>query len=267
MKKQRGYFPGVVSIEGLPLYIEGRNGNCNVKSAQLATHQRAFEALQEQGIHPKYARMDAGSYTTEVVNFFDQQQVSFFIRANQSQQLLTAASKVKEWESTEIGCQSIELASLSHLFGNNVHRIVAQRQVKHSKQIDVFTGDNYSYRFIITNDWQIKEKQAIEFYNARGASEKIFDIQNNDFNWKCMPHSFLEQNTVYLIIMAIAHLIYKWLLSIFAEKVEGLNPKARLKQFIFRFVAIVAKVTRSARQSIISIATDNPKLIMLLNSS
>ena len=61
-KKEKGYFPAVVSISDISLYIEGRNGNCSVKTAQLETHKRALNALHNQGIYPKYARMDAGSY-------------------------------------------------------------------------------------------------------------------------------------------------------------------------------------------------------------
>ena len=121
--------------------------------------------------------------------------------------------------------------------------------------------------FIITNDWDMDKKQVIEFYNERGASEKIFDIQNNDFNWKCMPHSFLEENTVYLIIMAMAHIIYKWLLHIFSQHLDGLTKSSRLKKFIFRFVAVVAKVTRSGRRKVITIATDNKNHIQAINTS
>jgi hypothetical protein len=92
-------------------------------------------------------------------------------------------------------------------------------------------------------------------------------MQNNDFNWDSMPHSFLEENTVYLIIMAVAHIIYKYLLSIFSCLVEGLTKTSRLKKFIFRFVAKVAKLTRSGRRIIIHLATKNQKLIHLVNSS
>ena len=115
--------------------------------------------------------------------------------------------------------------------------------------------------FIITNDWQISDQRVIEFYNQRGASEKVFDVQNNDFNWKCMPHSFLQENTVYLIIMAVAHIVYKWLIKSISKHIEGLSPKARLKQLIFRFVNRVAKITRSGRRQIIALATSNQKLL------
>ena len=256
----------MVSISDIPLYIEGRNGNCSVKTAQLETHKRALNALHNQGIYPKYARMDAGSYIQEVTDYFDCQDILFFIRANQSQCLLEAASSSAQWQDTTIGYQNMQTTTLAYQFGNAAHRIVAYRVLNKTGQINAFTGDSYKYMFIITNDWQISDKQVIEFYNQRGASEKVFDIQNNDFNWKCMPHSFLQENTVYLIIMAVGHIVYKWLINFFSKHIQGLSPKARLKQFIFRFVNTVAKITKSGRRQIIALATSNQKLLNFCNA-
>ena len=256
----------MVSIADLPLYIEGRNGNCSVKTTQLETHKRALGALQEQGIYPKYARMDAGSYIQGVTDYFDSQQMLFFIRANQSQCLLEAASRSEQWQEYTIGYQDMQTTTLAYSFGHTAHRIVAYRVPNKTGQINTFTGDAYKYMFIMTNDWEMSDKQVIEFYNQRGASEKVFDIQNNDFNWKCMPHSFLQENTVYLIIMAIAHIVYKWLIKTFSKHIEGLSPKARLKRFIFRFVNTVAKVTKSGRQQIIALATTNQRLLNFINA-
>ena len=265
-KKERGYFPAVVCIADLPLYIEGRNGNCSVKTTQLETHKRALGALQEQGIYPKYARMDAGSYIQEVTDYFDSQQMLFFIRANQSQCLLEAASRSEQWQECTIGYQDMQTTTLAYQFGHTAHRIVAYRVPNKTGQINTFTGDRYKYMFIMTNDWEMSDKQVIEFYNQRGASEKVFDIQNNDFNWKCMPHSFLQENTVYLIIMAVAHIVYKWLIKSISKHIEGLSPKARLKRFIFRFVNTVAKVTKSGRRQIIALATTNQRLLNFINA-
>ena len=264
-KKEKGYFPAVVSIADVPLYIEGRNGNCNVKTAQLDTHKCALEAFHNQGIYPKYARMDAGSYIQEVTDYFDSHGILFFIRANQSQCLLEAASQKQGWEDCTIGYQDIQTNSFTYLFGNKDHRIVAYRVPNKTGQINSFTGDAYKYMFIITNDWKKNDQQAIEFYNQRGASEKVFDVQNNDFNWKCMPHSFLQENTVYLIIMAIAHIVYKWFVRTYGKYVKGLKPNARLKQFIFRFVTTVAKITKGGRRQIIALATSNQGLLNFSN--
>ena len=265
-KKERGYFPAVVCIADLPLYIEGRNGNCSVKTTQLETHKRALGALQEQGIYPKYTRMDAGSYIQEVTDYFDSQQMLFFIRANQSQCLLEAASRSEQWQECTIGYQDMQTTTLAYQFGHTAHRIVAYRVPNKTGQINTFTGDRYKYMFIMTNDWEMNDKQVIEFYNQRGASEKVFDIQNNDFNWKCMPHSFLQENTVYLIIMAVAHIVYKWLIKSISKHIKGLSPKARLKRFIFRFVNTVAKVTKSGRRQIIALATTNQRLLNFINA-
>ena len=243
-KSQKGYFPGVATISNIPVYIEGRNGNCNVKTAQLSTHKRALGLLAGKGVKPRYARMDCGSYIKEVTDHLHKGDILFSIRASSSETLLTMAADTDNWKACTINFQDMEVNSFKYQFGDYEHRIVAYRMPNKSGQTSV----------------------AIVFYNKRGGSERVFDIQNNDFNWDSMPHSFLEENTVYLIIMAVAHIMFKWLLSIFAGVVDGLSKTSRLKRFIFRFVATVAKFTRSGRRTLVHLATDNQKLIQLANS-
>ena len=78
------------------------------------------------------------------------------------------------------------------------------RENSSDNQLNLFTGDTFKYRSILTNDWDSSEKEVIEFYNQRGASEKTFDVMNNDFGWNHFTCSFLNENSAYLIIMAIA---------------------------------------------------------------
>ncbi|PSR03911.1 MAG: hypothetical protein BRD50_04960 [Bacteroidetes bacterium SW_11_45_7] len=120
------------------------------------------------------------------------------------------------------------------------------------------SGDSYNYHFIITNDRQWADKQIIEYYNGRGNSERLFDIQNNDFNRKRMPASFLEYNTVYLTIMAACHVLYKWLIDNFSKACSVVRNKDRLKKFIFRLVSIPAKVTHSGRRQGVKLFTNLP---------
>lgn len=266
-KNKKGYFPGVATIANIPVYIEGRNGNCNVKTAQLATHKRALKALVNRGVKPRYARMDCGSYIKEVTDYFHEEDILFSVRALNSETLLTMAADTDNWKTCTINFQDMEVNSFKYQFGAYEHRIIAYRVPNKTGQLSAFTNDANKYMFIITNDWDISEKEAIIFYNKRGDSERVFDMQNNDFNWDSMPHSFLEENTVYLIIMAVAHIIYKWLINIFAGVVEGLAKTSRLKKFIFRFVATVAKFTHSSRKTIVHLATKNQSLIQMANSS
>ena len=266
-KNEKGYFPGVATIANIPVYVEGRNGNCNVKTEQLSTHKRALGLLATKGVKPRYARMDCGSYIKEVTDYFHDQNLLFSIRATQSESLLTKAVDQEGWKACTINFQDMEVCSFGYEFGKYKHRIIAYRVPNKTGQRSLLTGDAKKYLFIITNDWDIAEEKAIAFYNARGGSERVFDVQNNDFNWDSMPHSFLEENTVYLIFMAVAHIMYKWLLGIFAKVVDGLSTTSRLKKFIFRTVTIVAKLTRSARRTVVHLATDNQNLIKLANST
>jgi hypothetical protein len=266
-KNKKGYFPGVATISNIPVYIEGRNGNCNVKTAQLSTHKRALKLLASKGVKPRYARMDCGSYIKEVTNHFHKEGILFSIRASNSETLLTKAADTDNWKACTINFQDMEVNSFKYHFGDYEHRIIAYRMPNKTGQKSIFTNDAKNYLFIITNDWDISEREAIIFYNKRGDSERVFDMQNNDFNWDSMPHSFLEENTVYLIIMAVAHIIYKWLLNIFAKVIAGLTKTSRLKKFIFRFVATVAKYTSSGRRDIVHIATNNQSIIQIANST
>ncbi len=45
-KNKKGYFPGVATISNIPVYIEGRNGNCNVKTGTgLQLTKRAIKSI------------------------------------------------------------------------------------------------------------------------------------------------------------------------------------------------------------------------------
>ena len=47
--------------------------------------------------------------------------------------------------------------------------------------MNIFTGNAYIYRSMLTNDWKSTENQVIELYNHREAGEEVFDEMTNDF--------------------------------------------------------------------------------------
>jgi hypothetical protein len=49
-KKADGYFPGIAAFNNIPVYIENRNGNSNVKYKQNQTLLRAYKVLSDQNI-------------------------------------------------------------------------------------------------------------------------------------------------------------------------------------------------------------------------
>jgi hypothetical protein len=110
----------------------------------------------------------------------------------------------------------------------------------------------------LTNEHEKSEKEIIEFYNQRGASEKIFDVQNNDFGWGHLPCSEMNKNTVYLIITAMLKNFYNYIVNNVSKTFKNILPNTRLKQFIFRFICVAGKWVRQGRQNILKLYSNQP---------
>jgi len=125
-------------------------------------------------------------------------------------------------------------------------------------QLDLFDGEKFNYRCILTNDHESSEKEIIEYYNQRGASEKTFDIQNNDFGWNHLPTSNMAANTVYLIITAMLKNFYNYLVGKVSEVFKDILPTSRLKRLIFRFIAVDGRYVYRGRQWTLQLYSNRP---------
>ena len=253
-KKANGYFPGVASVGGCIVYVENRDGNTNVKFHQADTLARMFNLLSNEQIAVHQFRADCGSYSRDVVELLENKCEIFYLRAMQSQE-----QHIQNWQSTEINYQRCDVASIEYQpFGlKRTYRLVVQRTIVEDGQMDLFNG-KYVYRSILTNDLQHSEQQIIEIYNQRGARERDFDQLNNDFGWKHLPCSFLNQNTVFLILMAICKNIYTAFLKQVCSIFTSLTPTSRIKRFLFSFINVPAKWIYSGRQWHLKLFTKLP---------
>ena len=260
-KKANEYFPGIAQLNLHPFYIENRDGNASVKFEQAETLERVFAKLKANGIKVDKARMDCGSYSQEVVEVASCNSNTFYIRAMSCQTLENRIAGIQEdeWQNTEINNQKCGLASLpfTSFFAERGYRLVVQRTLVQDKQSTLF--DSYVYRCILTNNWESSEREVVEFYNQRGASERTFDMQNNDFGWKHLPFSFMKENTVFMILTALIRNFYVWLVrKIAANKVFGLEATSRVKRFVFRFVQVPFRWVFRSRQWHLQLFTSRP---------
>jgi len=259
-KHTKGYFPGVATIGNKIVYIENRDGNANVKFEQASTLSRAYNLLKENGIKINRSRMDAGSYSKDIINEVASNSKLFYIRANKCAELFRQIIEIEKWERVEINYKIYEVASMrfTQFFEEENYRLVIMREKNDDNQIDMFTGDTFIYRSILTNDWQSTEKEVIEYYNQRGSSEKLFDVMNNDFGWKHLPCSFMNENTAFLIIMAMAKNFYNYFVEKVAKYFKDILPTTRLKRFIFRFISVAGKWVYTGRQWVLKLFTNRP---------
>lgn len=259
-KKNKGYVPGVATIDDKIVYLENRDGNANVKFEQASTLRRAYELLLTEQIKVNRSRMDAGSYSKEIIDVVDKYSKLFYIRANKSANMFDQIRKINDWQTVEINYKNYEVASISFIqfYQERKYRLVIMREKQGNNQVDAFTQDTFKYRSILTNDWESTEKEVIEYYNQRGTSEKIFDVMNNDFGWKHLPFSFLNQNGAFMIIMAMIKNFYNYVLKKVSRIFTDIKPTTRLKRFVFRFIAVAGKWRYQGRQWILKLFTNQP---------
>jgi len=258
-KKTTGYFPGIAAIGDKIVYIENRDGNAHVKTEQAETLKRSYKILNDNGIMIHRSRMDAGSYSKDIIEVVAANSRLFYIRANRCESLTERILQIDDWETVEINFKDYQVASLkfTQFFEDKNYRLVVMREKSDDPQLDLFTGQ-FIYRCILTNDHEFSEKEVIEYYNQRGASEKIFDIQNNDFGWNHLPCSDMNYNTVYMILTAMLKNFYQYITQNISKIFKDISPTTRLKRFIFRFICVAGRWVYQNRQWKLRLYTDRP---------
>ena len=259
-KKNKGYFPGVATIGSHIVYVENRDGNSNVKFKQAQTLENAFELLKSQDIEINRSRMDAGSYSKEIIDVVAKNSNLFYIRANKSEAVFEQIQEISDWIDIELNYKNYQVTSIKFKQFNEDknYRLVIMREKTSNNQVDVFTKDTFKYRSILTNDWKNTEKHIIEYYNNRGASEKIFDVMNNDFGWKRMPFSFLNENNTFMIITAMIKNFYTYFVALVSNKFENIMPTTRIKKFVFRFISVAGKWVHQGRSWVLKLYSKAP---------
>jgi hypothetical protein len=259
-KKNKGYFPGVGSINDMPVFIENRDGNAGVKLNQAETLTRAYGLFANHKLTIGRSRFDAGSYSKDIIDVISQNSRLFYIRANKCFTLTERVGEIKQWQTIEIEHKKYQVATLpfTAFFEERNYRLVVMREDGGNNAPDLFTGDNFIYRCILTNDHESTEEEVIRYYNGRGRSEKIFDIQNNDFGWNHLPCSDMNYNTVYLIITAMIKNFYSYIVEKVSKVFTDILPTSRLKRFLFRFINVPGQWVYRGRQWMLNLYTDRP---------
>ena len=157
---------------------------------------------------------------------------SFCIRANRCSSLYNDIFSLRGWKTEEINGIEFELNSiLVEKWKGKAYRLVIQRQKRMDGVQNLWEGE-YTYRCILTNDYESSAREIVEFYNLRGGKERIFDDMNNGKFYKAIIHRL-------------------------DVKRFGLKTTSRIKAFVFRFVSVPARWIRTSRRYVLNIYTCN----------
>jgi transposase len=227
--RTKGYQPGVCFINKLPIYIENRNGNSVAYYKIKDTIERGINLLESKRISINKFRSDSAACVREVFELLDKHpHIQYFIKFHKRRNIPMRISMVKDWE--ELPEFGIQIGCIRNKVYGKLRRFVI------TKKIDDPDPENFTG--ILTHNKTSTNKEVYYFYNKRGAIERNFDDLKNNFNWSRLPFSFLNENTVFLIISAIAYLIYQYIINAFSKKVDFVKKNFWLKNFIFHFITI-----------------------------
>lgn len=255
-----GYFPGVMTIDHRVVGIEERDGNDPVRFEQDATLGRMFTRLvYGHGVTIGRYRADCGSFSRDVVRCVDTFCSLFYIRASNCADRTSSFEGISDWKKVEVNdipCEVSSIAAEGWLDNDgNALRLVVQRTAIDDKGQPGLFGVQYVHRCILTNDWETEDLDVVLLYNARGASERDFDALNNDFGWARLPFSFMNENAVFMLFMAMLRNFYLYALDRLADTVPGLERTSRIKRFMFTFLAVPAKWIRTGRRDVLKLYT------------
>lgn len=256
-KKFTGYRPGVAVIGDMIVGVENSDGNTNVRFHQKDTLERLFKRLGKAGIVIDRFRADCGSCSEETVDEVRKNCRLFYIRANRCASLYDDIFILRGWKRVEINGIEFELNSIMvEKWKGKAYRLVIQRQRRMDGVSEIWEGE-YTYRCILTNDYESAPEEIVAYYNRRGGKERIFDDMNNGFGWNRLPKSFMAENSVFLLLTALIHNFYRTVMRVLNVKGFGLKATSRVKAFVFRFISVPAKWIRTSGQHILNIYTDN----------
>ena len=73
--------------------------------------------------------------------------------------------------------------------------------------------------------------------------------------WVHLPFSFLEQNTVFMLVTAMLKNFYLFLIDKLSQQIEPLMKSCRLKKFILHFINVPAKWIKTGRRYVLNLYT------------
>ena len=77
------------------------------------------------------------------------------------------------------------------------------------------------------------------------------------FGWNRLPKSFMDENTVFLLLTALIRNFYKFIMGRLDVKRFGLKATSRIKAFVFKFISVLAKWIKTSRHYVLNIFSCN----------
>jgi len=273
-KKNKGFMPmvGHIAQTGQVVAVDFRQGNVPPSKDNLSFIKQCQASLPK-GCSLNALRIDAAGYQSKIIQYCDEQNIEYAIRAKTSRNLREQikAIKASDWQpmvskNGEIikGQDTYRtpfcIKDYEHAFTLIIQRkaIEGQSHLELEDDSEEIKLEGYIYRAIATNRDKLSDSQIIHWYNQRAEdSENRIKELKLDFGADTLPCSDFNANALYFLISALSYNVFALMRQLLPEKLTH----HRAMTLRWRLYGMAAKVVKTGRRFYIKLQEKNHRLL------
>jgi hypothetical protein len=274
--KNKGFMPmvGHVAETGQIAAIDFRKGNVPPAQENLAFIKQCEQSLPE-GCSLKALRIDAAGYQTKIIQYCDDEEIEYAIRAKSSAAMRAQIEAASESDWQPLLDKQGEIISgqetyrTSYCIGDyeRAFTLVIQRKaIQGQASLDLDSQDSadeisiggYIYRAIATNRDGLSDSEIVHWYNQRAEdSENRIKELKLDFGGDTLPCSDFKANALYFLISALSYNLFALMRQLLPEELSH----HRAMTIRWRLYAVAAKVVKTGRQLFVKLQEKHRALL------
>jgi len=271
-RQHQGYMPmvGHIAEVGQVVAVDFRAGHVPPNKDNLAFIQQCEQSLPA-GCRVHRLRIDAAGYQTGIIEYCDQADIEYAIRARTSPAMRAEidAADASKWQPLiDRQGQPVEgqdtyrtaccIGDYEQAFTLVIQRQIIRGQARLDLETDedeeTLTAGQYRYRAIATNRKDLSDSELIHWYHQRAEdSENRIKELKRDLGADTLPCSDHSANALYFRITALSYN----LLALMRQLLPEDWAHHRASTLRWRVYAMAAKVVRTGRQTIVKLRRDH----------
>lgn len=262
-KKNKGYMPmvGHIAQTGQVVSVDFREGNASPAKENLEFIKQCQKALPK-GCIINQCRIDAAGYQKSIIQYCDEQNIEYAIRAKTSATLKEQITSRTEKDWQPFLNKDGDVVKNQHTYRmphwisdyEQPFTLIIQRtKIEGQVELDLADSDHsdevmtggYIYRAIATNRDTLSDSDLIHWYNHRAEdSENRIKELKLDFGGDVLPCSDFKANAFYFLISALSFNLFALMRQLLPEELAH----HRATTIRWRLYALAGKVVKTARQ-------------------
>jgi hypothetical protein len=274
--KNKGFMPmvGHIAQTGQIVAVDFRHGNVPPNKDNLAFIKQCQQSLPA-GVRLDALRIDSAGYQAGIIQYCDEQDIDYAIRAKSSASMREQIASVNEsdWQPLRNRQGKVvegeAVCRMSFCIGDydKAFTLVVQRKaIQGQTDLDFASVDDtdkvsingYIYRAIATNRDSLSDSDIVHWYNQRAEdSENRIKELKLDLGGDTLPCSDFKANALYFLITALSYNVFALMRALLPETLCS----HRITTIRWRLYGIAAKVVKTGRQLLVKLKAQHRALL------